>query len=133
MIPRSARDAFLEPGEVVLASVSNPVENPNSQGKIRPVVLIARRHSRWLVMGLTSKPTYADGTPRTPVPFPQAAGLHGPGYLWGHRPTAICVFEVRSHLGWVDPHLAAAIIEQAHLAPEEAAGLVRALATCDAA
>lgn len=84
-------------------------------------------------MGLTSKPTYADGAPRTPVPFSSAVGLDGPGYLWGHRLTGICVFEVQSHLGWVDAHLAATIIEQAHLGAGVAADLVRALAMQDAA
>jgi hypothetical protein len=60
--------------ELVWASVGNPLENPRSGGKRRPVVLIARDEGHWQVMGLTTRSTYSDGSPRTPVPNPGKVG-----------------------------------------------------------
>lgn len=119
--------AYGEAGEVVTASVRNPLENPASRGKDRPVVLVQRDGGQWMVMGLTTKATYADGSPRTPVPHPTAVGLNGPGYLWGEHLTRISVLDLRRHLGWVDAALAATLILQARLHPDRAAALVRSL------
>jgi hypothetical protein len=117
------------PGEVVIAEVSNPLENPACTGKPRPVVLVRRERGHWLVMGLTSKATYRDGVPRVPVPNARAVGLHGPGYLWGSRLTRISVLDLRIHIGWADAALTASLIDQARLDPGDAATLVRSLAT----
>ena len=114
------------PGEVVTASVSNPLENPNSRGKIRPVILVRRDGGRWWVMGLTTNPAYANGRARTPVRRPYDVGLNAPGYLWGDRLTALSVLDIERHLGWVDAALAADVILQAALPPRDAAALVLA-------
>ena len=120
------RDLLFEPGEVVIASVRNPLENPMASGKPRPVVLLHRYNGRWNAMGLTSKAARSDGTPRDPVPDPAAVGLTGPGYLWG-RPVLIDAPDVRSHVGWVDPLLAALIIERVPLSQTQVAMLVRSM------
>lgn len=77
------------PGEVVLARVSNPLENPAATGKFRPVVLVRRDGCRWIVMGLTTLARYASGLPRTAVPNPAAVGLARPGFLWGNPTTVV--------------------------------------------
>jgi hypothetical protein len=115
------------PGEVVLARVSNPLENARAEGKVRPVVLIRRDGCRWWVMGLTTLQRYASGQPRTPVPNPLSVGLARRGYLWGDRLTGISVMDVDRHLGWVDAALAAAVIVQARLGAHDAAALIRAV------
>lgn len=113
-----------EPGELVTAAVTNPLENPGATGKVRPVILVRRQASRWHVMGLTSRSTYRNGQPRTPVPNPAAVGLRGPGYLWGQRLTAISVLDVYRHLGWVDTDLAEVLMAQANLCPDDVPTLV---------
>jgi hypothetical protein len=118
--------ALGQPGELAIAHVRNPLENPDSKGKPRPVVLVRRDNSRWFVMGLTTRRTYSNGAPRTPVPNPLAVGLDGPGYLWGDRLTAISTMDVDRHVGWVDAELAATIIVQARLDTIDATALIRA-------
>lgn len=98
---RTDRDPFLEPGEVVWANVNNPILNPGCRPKPRPVILLERQGGRWLVMGLTTLSTFADGTPREAVQNPAALGLSGRSYLWG-RPTRVCPADIRDHAGWVD-------------------------------
>lgn len=97
----SDRAPALEPGEVVWANVLNPHENPACHGKPRPAILLHPDRNGWLIMGLTTNPTYANGTPRTAIDNPAALNLQGPSYLWG-RPTSICSIDVLDHLGWVD-------------------------------
>ncbi|MDP8928615.1 MAG: hypothetical protein M3O70_08600 [Actinomycetota bacterium] len=126
-MPMSDRSALGVPGEVVIARVANPLENPHCRGEHRPVVLVRRDGGHWMVMGLTTSPLYGDNTPRTPVPHPYEIGLNGPGYLWSSRLTRVSVLDIGSHIGWVDPALAATIIAQARLMPEDAAGLVWSL------
>lgn len=133
MTGRGWQPALGEPGELVTAIVSNPLENPLAQGKARPVVLVRRDGCRWFVMGLTRLPTYATGAPRTPVANPHAVGLNGPGFLWGERLTGISVIDLERHLGWVDADLAAAVIIQAKLGARDAAALIRAVGAAQAA
>lgn len=115
------------PGELVIANVRNPLENPTCTGKPRPTILVRRDAGHWLVMGLTTNPAHRDGTPRLPVPHPHAVGLHSSGYLWCSRLTRISVLDLHHHIGWVDASLLAAVIEHAHLGPADAAALVRTL------
>lgn len=122
-----------QPGEVVLARVSNPLENPRSTGKVRPVVLIRRRLGSWDVMGLTTNPRFRDGTPRMPVPDSSAVGLQRGGYLWGTRLTRVSVLDLDRHLGWVDAELAAALIVAADLDRMDAAALIRAVHSASSA
>lgn len=121
------------PGEVVLATVSNPLENPEARCKLRPVVLVRRDGSRWHVMGLTTRTTYRNGMGRTPIPNPRAVGLERSGYLWGDKLTAIYVVDLDRHLGWVDADLAVAIIVQARLNPADRGALFSAVAGAKAA
>ena len=94
-----------QPGEIVTARVANPLENRATSGKARPVILIRREGARWLVMGLTTRPCYANGTPRTPVPNPKCCGLgEGASFLWG-RATWICALDVGDHVGRADDQL----------------------------
>jgi hypothetical protein len=110
------------PGEVVIASIGHPLEDPTSKGKPRPAVLIRRAGGHWLLMGLTTNPRYAGGTPRTPVPNPARVGLHGPGYLWG-QPTWVSVLDLNKHIGWVDPTLAAVLADHVDLDPADTLAL----------
>lgn len=112
-------------GEVVLADISNPLQNPASAGKRRPVVLIEADGAHWWVMGLTTLKAYRNGEPRVPVPKPALAGLSGPGYLWGQL-TRISVLDLDKHIGWVHVDLAAAIIATAVLNARQSSQLVRA-------
>lgn len=117
-----------QPGELVTASVRNPLEDPHSLGKIRPVVLVRRNGPSWLVIGLTSKAHYrTTGGQRTPVPNPWRVGLHGPkSFLWSGRLTAINVLDVADHVGWVDHALADAVAELAKLSSSDAMNLMNA-------
>lgn len=114
------------PGEVVVATVSNPIQNRASKGKRRPVVIVCRDGARFGVMGLTTLASYANGRPRTAVPNPTAVGLDGPGYLWGQRITWVCVLDVHTHIGWVDEALATLIARQAALGQADARALLAA-------
>lgn len=111
----------LEAGQVRWAVVRNPVENPDSSGKIRPVVLVSEDDSSWRVMGLTTKDTYSAGGRRVPIPNWLAVGLPGPGFLWGSKLTRITTESVKGFLGWSDDHLADSIIDLASgdLTPSE--------------
>lgn len=121
-----SHDPYL-PGEVVLAGVRNPLENPGCSGKFRPVALVDRVAGHWRVMGLTSKSTFASGKPRTPVPNPLRVGLNGPGYLWGDKLTNVSALDIGRHLGWVDLDLAMSVIREARLTPQDARGLLEAV------
>ena len=107
--------AVLQPGEVVTALVSNPIETGATRGKARPAVLLRRAGARWQVMGLTTRPCFANGKPRMAVPNPAACGLSGKrgSFLWG-RPTWICAQDVGDHIGHADDALLALIRDVAH-------------------
>lgn len=102
-------------GMVVLARVTNPLENPNCTGKIRPVVLVERVDGHWRVMGLTTKSRYQGGQSRVAVPCPSRVGLNGPGYLWGHRLTSVCNLDLERPIGWCDAALAGTVADLARL------------------
>lgn len=102
-------------GMVVLAFVSNPLENPNCKGKLRPVVLVERVSGHWRVMGLTTNPRYRTGMARVAVPDPAHVGLRGPSYLWGRNLTSVCVLDLERPIDWCDPLLAEAVADLAQL------------------
>lgn len=116
-------DGTFRTGDVVLAAVRNPFENPNSKGKYRPFVLVRRRGGHWCGMGLTTKPRYANGVPRVAIPDPLAVGLQRQGFLWGDRLTNVCVLDLRNVLGVVDTALAEALISLVSLGAADAAAL----------
>ena len=93
------------PGEIVTALVRHPLESDDVKGKARPAILLERRGARWLVMGLTTRPRFADGTARISVPNPAACGLgRRDSFLWG-RPTWICALDVGDRIGRADDAL----------------------------
>ena len=114
--------AYLATGELAWAKIFNCLEHPGSAGKSRPVVLIESRGSQWLVMGLTTRPSYRDGSPRTPVPDPGVVGLRRAGHLWG-RCTRVAAVDMEDHIGWADEALAHAIIAAAELPSGQASAL----------
>lgn len=113
-------DGQYQCGDIVLAGVMNPLQNPSTRGKFRPVVLVYREHGHWSVMGLTTLSAYADGAARTAVPDSTSVGLRGPGYLWGDRLTNVSVLDLDRRIGGVDSPLAEAIIESAKLSADDA-------------
>lgn len=119
-------DGTFRTGDIVVAGVRNPFENPNSKGKNRPFVLVKRVDGHWRGMGLTTNPHYANGAPRQAIPNPTAVGLQRPGFLWGDRLTNVCVLDIRGRLGVVEPSLAEAVISLAALDAEDSASLRRA-------
>lgn len=129
MIIMAARPeiAHLASGEIVIADVLHPLENPHDKGKRRPVVLIRRQASGWYVAGLTTNSRFANGRPRTPVPNPDAVGLQRTTYLWGQRPTLISVLDIHNHVGWADAALLQAVILECRLGAGESAALVGSL------
>ena len=101
------------PGHIVWASVLNPLENPDSVGKLRPVVLVSGTSTHWRVMGLTTKRSYEGGNPRRPIPNHLNVGLPKPGFLWGDKLTRITVESVESFIGFADDPLVEEIIDLA--------------------
>jgi hypothetical protein len=94
------------PGEVVWVKCRNPLEDPDSEGKWRPMVLVRRVGAHWMAAGLTSGSRYADGTPRVAVIQPNWAGLRGMhSYLWGENLTKVSTLDVGNHIGWAHPEL----------------------------
>lgn len=94
-----------QPGEIVTARVANPLEDRATRGKARPVILIRREGPRWLVMGLTTRPQYANGLARTPVPNPMRCGLGArASFLWGPA-TWVCTLDIGDHVGRADDQL----------------------------
>lgn len=92
----------LMPGTVALARVLAPHEG-QMQGKQRPVILVSTRDAatKWAAMGLTTKATYADGQRRTPLEDWEAAGLNGPGFMWGGRLVILPLVDIGRVLGSV--------------------------------
>jgi len=97
-------------GQLRLARITNPREDPMSTGKVRPVVLVEPTTTGWLVMGLTTQPRYkTSGAMRVPVPNPLRVGLFGPGFLWGSRLTHVGTDSIHKWIGWIDAPLVRAI------------------------
>jgi len=61
-------------------------------------------------MGLTTRPRFFNGTPRTPVPNPNRCDLgDGPSFLWG-RVNWIYSLDVGDHIGNADDDLRALVM-----------------------
>lgn len=106
------------PGQLVIVSLTNCLENPRARGKRRPAVLVRRDVGHWWIMGLTTNPTYRDGTPRASIPQPGAVGLRSAGFLWG-RTSRVSVLDLDRQLGWADNDLVERIISIGHLSPTD--------------
>ena len=85
------------------------------------MILVYRESGHWMGMGLTTKPNYRDGQPRTPIPDPAALGLTGQGFLWGRRLTRISVLDLRAHIGWSTEEVQELVKRQVHLPAKEVA------------
>jgi hypothetical protein len=114
-------------GDVVLASVYNTLENRNSRGKVRPVVLTKEDGGHWLVAGLTTSPRRKNGEPRMAIPNPLAVGLRGPGHLWGNRLHNVSKIDLGRTIGHADAALALLIADTHDMSKTTRA---RLLATC---
>jgi hypothetical protein len=115
---RPPANAPYAPGEVILMNFYNALEDRNSRGKVRPAVLVERQGGQWLAVGLTTKSTYANGAPRTPVPNYQSVGLKGPGFLWTGKLDHVSALDIVAHLGWIDRDLIEAIGSVGYLSEE---------------
>jgi hypothetical protein len=133
-VPKTAmagHEIYRQVGEIVTAMVLNPIQNPETTGKPRPVVLVAKRKlpgGWWDCMGMTTNPVYKNGRIRVAVPNPSAVGLDKQGYLWGPRLVGVPEGDLGYPIGWVDLALAEAIIDLAQLGPDDAAALRKAQA-----
>lgn len=105
----------LTPGEIVWARIINGCENASSRGKVRPVILVARRGSAWRTIGLTTKSRFLDGGTRVAVPDPRGVGLDRPTWVWSGRLVWTAGIDIHDHIGWVDAALAEAVIRAAGL------------------
>ena len=106
------RPAEGKPGEVAWVNCRNPLENSDSVGKQRPMILVRRVGSSWMAAGLTTRPCHADGTPRIAVIQPRWAGLRaGPSYLWGENLTRVAALDVGDHIGWAHTELVGQVEE----------------------
>ena len=106
------------PGAVVLARVLNALENPTCRGKVRPVVLVLEEDGHWLVAGLTTIPRRRNGSARLNLPDWKAAGLRGPGYLWGDRLHTVSKLDLQRAVGYADEALVRAICTSHRMKPE---------------
>lgn len=94
-----------EPGEVVLATFGNFLENRDEcTTKGRPVILLRVSDCQHTFAGLTTKPRYTtSGDARPAIPLSETLGLDGKAsYLWSNRAAFVARLDVRKHLGWVD-------------------------------
>ena len=117
--PSNDWTAVHEPGEIVLADCRNSLEDRNSTGKLRPMVVIRREEGHVRAVGLTTNPAFRNGVPRVAIPNPQAVGLYKPGFLWGDRVTRVHVLDVEKHIGWADEALVDAILASVDLCEDD--------------
>jgi hypothetical protein len=110
-------------GQLVIATIANPRENPGSEGKNRPA-LICAVHGDWIVVeGFTTQSCRRGGEAREPVPDWEELGFTKPSFLWG-RCVAIPAINVVQSLGWSTPELATKVIEIGNLSDAEATSLL---------
>jgi hypothetical protein len=100
-------------GALYWSVVFNINENPDSEGKKRPAVLVSTTGSHWRVMGLTTKTHYLDNVARQLIPDPKAVGLKSKGFLWGHKLTSITSGSIHEFIGYADEKLVEEIVSLA--------------------
>ena len=98
-------------GLLFWVNIMNPLENEDSQGKLRPAVLVSQLGGHWRVMGLTRKSTYMSGEPRRPIPNYAAVGLNGPGFIWGRRLTRVTADSIHGFIGFANHQLIEEIVD----------------------
>ncbi len=107
--------AMLWPGEICWTAIRNLREDPSHAaehglGKERPGILVAPSGSRWLVIGTTTRSTFADGSPRTRIPAEEWEAAHPAlggraGYLWGDKVQFVPTADIGDHIGFAAPEL----------------------------
>jgi len=113
-------------GDLVVARVLNSLENRDSRGKARPVVLVEEVDGHWRVAGLTTNPRRRDGSLRLRVPNPILVGLRGPGFLWGNRLHSVCKLDLDFRIGVADQQLARLIVSSHPMSSSARLGLLAA-------
>lgn len=107
----------LRPGEVIMASVVNGIENRHALGKFRPcVILEAPQFGCLTVVGLTSKGYTKKGGSRMQLTDNQEWGLRGQSFVYGRRLTRLARIDVEKHLGWLSNKDALGLASWFHLA-----------------
>lgn len=110
-------------GQLVIATIANPRENPGSEGKNRPALICAVQGDWIVVEGFTTQNCRRGGEAREPVPDWEELGFTKPSYLWG-RCVAIPAINVVQSLGWSTPELATKVIEISNLSEADATSLL---------
>ncbi len=88
-----------EAGEIAWADFRNVIENPNADGKPRPVVIVSAGQCCHTVIGLTTREFRVfDGGRRVPLAVPALAGS---SYLWSDRVYRLSRINFRRHIGWL--------------------------------
>jgi hypothetical protein len=116
-----------QPGDVVLVNLINGIENRRSLGKVRPAVLVEPSSGHWKVVGLTTRSTYIDGSPRVSIPNPVSIGLSGPGFLWSSKLDRISKIDVVDRIGRVDIEMVSVILRNVYLTDAQATLLSKTL------
>jgi hypothetical protein len=114
-------------GDVVLVNLVNGIENRRSLGKVRPAVLVQPSPGHWKIVGLTTRSTYMDGSPRVSIPNPLSIGLAGPRFLWSSKLNRISRIDVIDRIGRVDFEMVSVILRNVHLTDTRAALLSKTL------
>lgn len=97
-------------GDIVVASITNALENPKATGKPSPVVLVREQGGHWLVSGLTRLNTYSNGIPRVAVASSLTTGLRHPSFLWGPRLARVSKIDLHQKIGRINRECADQII-----------------------
>lgn len=107
-------DLYYRPGDIVIADIRNGIENPYATGKARPALILCRRGGGYLVMGFTTKDTYADGAKRLVCPAHREMGMWGyRSFIWSLKPARVAGIDVSHKVGRVNDKLLKLIAKHA--------------------
>lgn len=120
--------ALKVPGEICWVGVRNPIEDADhavGDAKFRPAILLRPEGQSWVVIGTTSRQTFASGAERERIPSELWERAHPalpqrPGYLWGDKATWVRSDDIGDHIGWAPPLLRAlAVRTLRNLSPQQ--------------
>ena len=83
------------PSEIVLARIFK-----NGKELKRPALIVDVGVTHHLLLGMTRRPHYPDGTPRHKVPAPEECGLNCSTYIWSPQPITCARIDMLGHIGW---------------------------------
>ncbi len=102
-----------EAGEIAWADFRNAIENPDADGKPRPVVIVSAGQCCHTVVGLTTRPfRVLDGSRRVPLEVP---ALREESFLWSDRVYRLSRINFRRHIGWIDEDQRLVILRAVHI------------------